>query len=68
MRKKIDDYYKELAAAIASYDVSRVNKFEAVTKSKTPKEVYLWLDAEFRGKAIPVEFEVIMKEFFFSIH
>ena len=67
-RKNIEYFYENILTILKWYNPVKAVDFVSITKAKSPKDVYLWLDTEFGEESLPTELEEIMKDFFFSIH
>jgi hypothetical protein len=68
MKKSIGDFYKDIGLIISN-EFSHLNgEFNKRSKHDSPKEVFLWLDKELKGKEISSELDELLTDFFFSIH
>ena len=68
MKKSISDFYKDIGMIIKNDFSELSEEFENRSKHDSPKEVFLWLDKELKGKPISSKLDELLTDFFFSIH
>ena len=60
--------YKEIGEILKAEYSDLSEEFEKRIKQDAPKDVFLWLEKELRGKYLPSELDQLLTDFFFSIH
>ena len=68
MKKAITEFYQDIGELLKAQYGDLSEEFEKRIKQDTPKDVFLWLEKELRGKDLPSKLDQLLTDFFFSIH